>query len=111
MMEVRTATDGLASAYQMTEITAGGPPVLETGGSLSIGVIILPYAQILPLTPVAPESSGTPSDKESQSPQNRLASEMSENRLFRQLVERGLADLEQGRYRQITKEKIASSVI
>ena len=52
MMEIRTDTDGLASAYQMTEITAGGPPVLETGGSLSIGVIVLPYAQILPLTPV-----------------------------------------------------------
>jgi hypothetical protein len=108
MMEVRTDTDGLASAYQVTEITAGGPPVLETGGNLLIGVITLPYAQILPLTSVAPESSATPSEKEPQSLQNRLASDMSENRLFRQLVERGLADLEQDRYRQIIKEKIAS---
>ena len=108
---MRSDTDGLVSGYQITQVTSGGVPVLETGGNLLIGVITLPYAQILPLTPAAPEPSATPSEKERQGLQNRLASEMSENQLFRQLVERGLADLKQGRYKQIVKEKIASGVV
>lgn len=108
---MRSNADGLVSGYQITQVTGGGVLVLETGGNLLIGVITLPYAQILPLTPAAPKPSATPSEKESQSLQNRLASEMSENRLFRQFVERGLADLKQGRYRQIDKEKIASGVV
>lgn len=108
---MRSEADGLVSGYQITQVTGGGVPVLETGGNLLIGVITLPYAQILPLTPAALEPSATPSEKERQGLQNRLASEMAENRLFRQLVERGVADLEQGRYRQIVKEKIASGVV
>jgi len=109
MIEVTNSTDGLASAYQIMEVTAGGSPVLETGGNLLIGVITLPHSEILPLTPAPPESSA--SEKELRSPHNRLASEMSENRLFRQLVERGLADLEQGRYKEIVKEKMTSGVV
>jgi len=108
---MRSDADGLVSGYQITQVTGGGVPVLETGGNLLIGVIALPYAQMLPVTPAAPEPSATPSEKERHDLLNRLASEMAENRLFQQLVERGLADLKQGRYRQIVKEKIASSVI
>lgn len=108
---MRSSTDGLVSGYQITQVTEGGMPVLETGGNLLVGVITLPYAQIVPLTPAAPKPSATPSEKQPQNLQNRLASEMSENRLFRQLVERGLADLGQGRYKQIVQEKLASGVV
>ena len=108
---MRNDTHGLVSGYQISQVTGGGVVVLETGGNLLMGVITLPYAQILPLTPAAPEPSATPSEKECQGLENRLASEMSENRLFQQLVERGLVDLEQGRYKQIVKEKIVSGVV
>jgi len=108
MIEVTSSTDGLASAYQITEVTAGGSPVLETGGNLLIGVITLPYSEILPLTPAPPESSVNEKELSSH---NHLASEMSENQLFRQLVERGLSDLEQGRYKEIVKEKMTSGVV
>jgi len=111
MIEVTNSTDGLASAYQITEVTAGGPPVLETGGNLLIGVITLPHSEIIPLTPAPPESSATESEKKLPSSYDSLASEMLENRLFRQLVERGLADLGQGRYTKIAKEKIESGVL
>ena len=97
MMDVTNSTDGLAYAYQITEVTAGGPPVLETGGNLSIGVITLPHSEPLPLTPAPPEPSVTQSEKKRETINGRLASEMTENRLFRRLVEQGLADLEQGR--------------
>ena len=108
MIEVTSSADGLASSYQITEVTAGGSPVLETGGNLLIGVITLPHSEILPLTPAPPESSV---NEKELSPHNRLASEMSENQLFRQLVERGLSDLEQGRYKEIVKEKMTSGVV
>jgi hypothetical protein len=108
MIEVTSSTDGLASAYQITEVTGGGSPVLETGGNLLIGIITLPHSEILPLTPVPPESSVNEKDL---SPHTHLASEMSENQLFRQLVERGLSDLEQGRYKEIVKEKMTSGAI
>ena len=108
MIEVTNSTAGLASAYQIMEVTAGGSPVLETGGNLLIGVITLPHSEILPLTPAPPESSV---NEKELSPHNHLASEMSENQLFRQLVERGLADLEQGRYTKTAKEKIESGVL
>jgi hypothetical protein len=108
---MRNNTDGLVSGYQITQVTEGIGPVLETGGNLLIGVITLPYAEMVELTPVAPKSSATPSEKEPESLQNRLASEMADNPLFQQLTERGLADLEQGRYRQIVKEKITSGVV
>lgn len=111
MIEVRSSTDGLASAYQMTEITAGGPPVLETGGNLLIGVITLPYSELLPLTPAPPESSATQSEKERESLHNRLALEMTESRLFRRLVEHGVADLEQGRYEGLSEVKRKSGVV
>jgi len=104
MIEVTNSTDGLASAYQIMEVTAGGSPVLETGGNLLIGVITLPHSEILPLTPAPPESLANEMEL-------RLASEMSENQLFRQLVERGLSDLEQGRYKEIVKEKMTSGVV
>jgi hypothetical protein len=108
---MRSDTDGLASAYQIMQVTDGGGPVLETGGNLLIGVITLPYSEIVPLIPAPPESSATKSEKEFPGPHNRLAIEMSENRLFRQLVERGLADLGQGRYKEIAKEKMTSGVV
>ena len=108
MTQIGTDADGLVSAYQMTEITAGGPPVFETGGNLLIGVITIPYTQVIPVTPDIPESSKTSIERESQNQQSGLASEMLENPVFRELIERGLADLEQKRYKRITKEKIAS---
>jgi len=111
MIEVTNSTDGFASAYQITEVTAGGPPVLETGGNLLIGVITLPHIEIMPLTPAPLESSATESEKKLPSSYDSLASEMLENRSFRQLVERGLADLEQGHYTKIAKEKIVSGVL
>lgn len=110
-MEVRSTTDGLASAYQITGITAGGPPVLETGGNLLIGVITLPQSEPLPLTPAPLESSATQSEKEHESLRNRLALEMTESRLFRRLVEHGVADLEQGRYNEISEVKRKSGVL
>lgn len=111
MIDVTSSTDGLASAYQITEVTVGGPPVLETGGNLLIGVITLPYREIIPLIPAPPESSAIEPEKKLPSSHDRLASEMLENRLFQQLVERGLADLKQGRYTKIAKEKIESGVL
>ena len=108
---MRNDADGLASAYQITQVTDGGGPILETGGNLLVGIITLPYSEIMPLTPAPPESSATESEKELPSSYDRLASEMLENRSFRQLVERGLADLEQGRYTKIAKEKIESGVL
>ena len=108
---MRNDADGLVSGYQISQVTGGGSPVVETGGNLLIGVITLPYAEIVPLTPAAPESSATPSEREREGLENRLASEMAENELFRQSVERGLANLKQGRYRQIAKEKIASGEV
>lgn len=110
-MEIRSSTDGLASAYQMTEIAAGGPPVLETGGNLLIGVITLPHSELLPLTPVPPESSATHSEKEPESLDSRLALEMTENRLFQRLVEHGLADLEQGHHKELREVKRKSGVL
>lgn len=111
MIDVTNSTDGLASAYQITEVTVGGPPVLETGGNLLIGVITLPHSEPLPLTPAPLESSVTQSEKEREILHNCLALEMTQNRLFRRLVEQGVADLEQGRYTKITKEKIESGVL
>ena len=111
MIDVTNSTDGLASAYQITEVTVGGPPVLETGGNMLIGVITLPYREIVPLIPAPPESSAIEPEKKFPSSHERLASEMLENRLFQRLVEQGVADLEQGRYTKITKEKIESGVL
>lgn len=108
---MRSDAHGLVSGYQISQVTGGGIPVTETGGNLLIGVITLPYDQIMPLTPAAPEPSGTPSERQRPGLENRLASEMVENQLFRQLVERGLADLKQGHYRQVVKEKIESGEV
>ena len=66
---MRSATDGLASAYQITQVTdGGGPAVLETGGNLLIGIITFPHSEILPLTPYIPESSANESKKAFQNP-------------------------------------------
>jgi len=111
MINVRSNTDGLASGYQIMEVTAGGPPVLETGGNLLIGTITLPYSEPLLLTPAPPESSATWSEKEGERLHNRLALEMTETPLFRQLVERGLVDLEQGRYKGLGEAKRKSGVL
>ena len=108
---MRNDADGLVSGYQISQVTGGGSPVVETGGNLLIGVVTLPYAEIVPLTPATPEPSATPSERGRQGFEERLASEMAENRLFRQLVERGLADLKQGHYRKIVKETIASGEV
>ena len=111
MINVRSNADGLASGYQIMEVTAGGPPVLETGGNLLIGIITLPYSEPLPLTPAPPESSATRSEKEGESLHNRLALEMTESRLFQRLVEHGLADLEQGHYQELSEVKRKSGVL
>jgi len=107
---MRSDTDGLVSGYQITQVTDGVGPTLETGGNLLVGVITFPHSEVLPLIPFTPQSTAKEPEKELESP-NRLAIEMTENRLFLQLVESGLSDLEQGRYTKITKKKLESGVI
>ena len=97
-------TDGIASGYQLTEVTAGGPPVLETGGNLLIGVITLPHREAIPMIPVHPENTASDEEKKLSDSVDKLASEMSTNPLFKALIERGLSELEQGHYKKVTRE-------
>lgn len=96
-------TSGLASAYQTTNLT-GGPTgaVLETGGSLRVGVIMFPHRQPLYSTPSDTEE--LPGQARFRgNPQRPLQSEMLSNPLFRKLIEQGVADLNHGHYKQLTE--------
>jgi hypothetical protein len=97
-------TDGLASAYQLTQYTGGGEPILETGGNLLFGVVTFPQIETIPLVPFTPETAAKEKEKEL-SGNNESSKKMSENKLFQQLTESGLKDLSQGRVNKIKKEK------
>jgi len=99
---INNSTDGLVSAYQRTAITGAGiAMVVDTGGSIGIGVMRVPSwrevqfekPQIEPdiptVQPAAPD----------------LAYEMVSAPEFKELVERGLKDLDEGRYSNLEDVK------
>ena len=92
--------DGLTSTYQRTNITAAGAlAVMETGGHLIVGVTVLP--KYVPIRPALRGSFQRPQAGSSKP----LEARMAESELFHQLVGRGLADLEHGRYVRIEELK------
>ena len=80
-------TDGLVSGYQRTSVTSTGIAVVsETGGNLLVGVAMIPQYQ--PLIRVEP-----------------FEAQMQQSLDFLHLVQRGLTDLQQGRYSRIEEMK------
>ena len=97
------SAEGLASAYQITEVTAGGSPVFETGGNIMVGVIILPNVELLELTPASSKPSADVTEDKDKASRSLLGRRMSENPIFRRLVESGISELEQGYYQPVSK--------
>ena len=80
-------TAGLASGYQRTSVTSSAVSVVSvTGGNLLISVPTTRHYQ--PLIPVEP-----------------LEVQMQQSLAFLHLVQRGLTDLQQGRYSRIEEVK------
>lgn len=96
---VDDGTDGLASAYQLTQITgAGVAAVQDTSGAMLFVVTPFPSWQIVPASP-SPTQEGSWEPREF--PEPSLATRMARDKGFIQGTERGLAEIEQGRYSRI----------
>ncbi len=88
-------TDGLASAYQRTQVTgAGNVVVVDTGGICILSVITLPVEKLLFKPDTARTKASAPARPGGHA---LLVEEMVRDVQFRELVERGLADLNEGR--------------
>lgn len=87
-------TDGLTSAYQVTQITSASTAVPDTAGQISIGVISLPSWVQLPETPTPDRY-----EKESLEPLSRptrLAARVAQDKLIYELTERGREEIDHG---------------
>ena len=95
-MTLHESTSGLASGYQLTQVTGAGLAVTsDTSGDLMLSVTSIPSWQLVPASSPVSEEDARSSD------QADLAREMVEDTNFRELTERGMADLAQGRYSRI----------
>lgn len=86
-------TDGLASAYQRTQVTGTGDAMIaDTAGLCYVPVMRIPVVKLLAVGIRAAQQL---------EPENSLAREMSQNADFTRLVEKGLADLATGRHSRL----------
>ncbi len=95
-------TDGLASAYQVTQITGAGAATFDAAGNFIVPVTAMPYWRVL--------SPPRQLDQEQQSeapepPQDNLAAKMAQDAFFCQLTARGQAEVERGDYSRIQNVK------
>lgn len=91
-------TDGLASAYQQTQVTGNGSATVEdTGGMLFVPIRTFVW-KLLPRATATPKPA-------SQSDVPALARDMAEDSDFRKLAEQGLADLAEGRHSKLADVK------
>jgi len=100
LQELENGTDGLASAYQQTQVTGTGHATVEdTAGVFFLSVMTFPVLRLL--GPCATEAKGPTSQLEGPV----LAREMAGNTDFRRLVEQGLAELAEGRHSKLEDVK------
>ena len=103
-VDIGDGTAGLTSGYQKTQLTAGGAAVVvDTAGTLNVGVTVLPRQIAGPMIPDVPaEEDAAPAEAP---PTHPLAERMAQDALFLALTEKGLSELRQGQHQPLEEVK------